>query len=463
MNPNIILAGQQPNFVNILGNAANAASATNAVRRDNALARLYSEQGPQIAAGNPNALAALARLSPEKSMGMEQGRLQITATREALTRAREAARNAAADRARGIDAEEAAQASQAIQRTIAAALQAQSQEQLDAFLQNTAPELVGQVTLENRELYAAQYLGIKDALDMAAGPSMGDRYKTVGGQLVDLYAEGGPAPVQGVDGRGAGLSVTMPDGTVIQQGGVPSAQNRSTSATARDGDTLSSELTKDDADYLTAERDRARAAEDLRAKAEQLEVIAPRVGYTGPGGEAYGRIDDAIGVLPGDEGARGAFRSLSTEAQLTFTERTKGAITEREMALFRMAVPNLGQTKEANAFMAKTLQAGAERVETRAKFMEEYARLRGGLQGAEDAWDRYMKANPILSEVDGELRVMPEGDWKSAVAERQSIDLTPERIMQMGAEELVRLPVEQMTIDQVRALKARLDSLNGQP
>jgi len=52
LNPNIILQGQQPDFVNTLARATQAADAQNGAMRRNNLASLYASQGDKIAQGD---------------------------------------------------------------------------------------------------------------------------------------------------------------------------------------------------------------------------------------------------------------------------------------------------------------------------------------------------------------------------------------------------------------------------
>lgn len=183
-----------------------------------------------------------------------------------------------------------------------------------------------------------------------------------------------------------GISVTNPDGTTVQIGGP--AQGK-----------FDSETAKNDSATIKEARDAAAAAQELRSLATQMETVAPDVGYTGPGGEVYGAIDDVVGIFPGDKGARGAFRQLSMESQLAMTQKTKGAITDREMGMFKKAVPGLTQTPPGNQAMANIMKATAKRLEDRATFFEQYRRLSGTLDGATAAWGKYLKENPLI--VDG--------------------------------------------------------------
>lgn len=262
--------------------------------------------------------------------------------------------------------------------------------------------------------------------------------------------------------EGNTLSVTTSDGSTFSYGpaGVPPGSDKLSTATPRDPGKLSEALSSSDVSYLNAERDKARSAEDLVDLSTRLETLAGEVGYTGPGGKIYGAVDDAIRVLPGDSGARGAFRSASTEAQLLFTERTKGAITEREMALFAAAVPSLSQTGEANQMIAQSLRAGAERVKARSDFMEAWAGKYGSLEGANAAWDGYIQANPMLEKdaETGDLRINPEGDWSMALEGVAKIELGPMTIMQMAPADFSQITPEMIatfTMPQLQAYEKR--------
>lgn len=92
MNPNIIFSGRSPDIVNALASGAGAAETANQVQDQNALRSLYQEQGPQIAAGEGNALNALARLNPEASMGVRQSKMNQTLTGERINQVRDEVR-----------------------------------------------------------------------------------------------------------------------------------------------------------------------------------------------------------------------------------------------------------------------------------------------------------------------------------------------------------------------------------
>jgi hypothetical protein len=195
--------------------------------------------------------------------------------------------------------------------------------------------------------------------------------------------------------------------------------------------------------------------------ATQLEAVAPNVGYTGPGAGVVGAIDNTIEAVTGREGlrgnsgARGAFTSLAMEAQLAFTEKTKGAITDREMGSFREAAPNSGQTPEANQMIARVMRAGAERVRTRTAFFENWARKNGSLEGAEEVWSDFMEENPVITSEGGRLTVQPDGNINAYLNRKPLSAYTPEAISQMSAAELAQVPIERMTDAQLSALESR--------
>lgn len=169
---NILLRGRGPNVMGNLMQSTQAAAGQNAVMRENRLAELYRTQGPGIAAGDPNALNALAQHSPQAALGVKETRQGMEVQREHLKLARESGKRAATELALKMSAEEAAKEAETIQRAISGGLVAaeQGQEALDAHLQSVDPDLVGQITVENIQLKAAELLGVKDALEMVQGP-----------------------------------------------------------------------------------------------------------------------------------------------------------------------------------------------------------------------------------------------------------------------------------------------------
>ncbi|SDY75729.1 hypothetical protein [Citreimonas salinaria] len=189
LDSRIPMMGTQPNVVNALAGGAQAASAVNMVRRQNALTDLYEQQGPGIMSGDPNALNALAQLSPQDALGIQNSQ-QIMDVRgqenaradEQLQLAREQARRQAEAQAAQLSAAERASELEALQRGLAGAAAINDPQQWDSYMQSLGLEqMVGQ--FDNREIAFASALGIKDALERAAGPEA--NYQIIDGQYVD--------------------------------------------------------------------------------------------------------------------------------------------------------------------------------------------------------------------------------------------------------------------------------------
>jgi len=169
LDPNIILSGVQPDLGNAFarGQARGALGAE--IRNTNAMRDLLQEQGPNILAGDQNALNALSRFDPQAALGVQDSRLQVQQRELALTEAKETARLRAQTVAAGLSAQERAAEAAQLDRALAMATQAQTPEQFDAAMRAAgADDLVGQ--FENRDLLIAGALGLKEALEFNKGP-----------------------------------------------------------------------------------------------------------------------------------------------------------------------------------------------------------------------------------------------------------------------------------------------------
>lgn len=97
LNPSIILAGQQPNFLRTLGEAAVTAGNTNNVMQQNALRGFLRDNGAAVMAGDKNALGQYAGFDPQAALGIQDARQQMQAREEQLRLARAAGARAAAN------------------------------------------------------------------------------------------------------------------------------------------------------------------------------------------------------------------------------------------------------------------------------------------------------------------------------------------------------------------------------
>ena len=108
MDTSIPLMGQPIDFVGSMTRGVGAAQMQNQANRENALAALYQQQGPQIASGDPAALNALAALDPNAALGVQQTRQGMAGDAERLRLAREAGQREAQRMAAQATAEQVA-------------------------------------------------------------------------------------------------------------------------------------------------------------------------------------------------------------------------------------------------------------------------------------------------------------------------------------------------------------------
>ena len=135
------------------------------------------------------------------------------------------------------------------------------------------------------------------------------------------------------------------------------------------------------------------------------------------------------------------------------------------MEIFGRAVPNENFRPEANKVTAQALEVGAQRLQDKANFFEEYARRWGTLDGADTAWDAYMSQNPVFMLDDkGEFVVRrPRPQEYLPWVERLPVtEYTPERIRTMSLEEITAAPIEALSEEQVDAMIERLRELEAQ-
>jgi hypothetical protein len=156
MDARIILAGQQPDILGIMGLADEYGQQRRTNDRTNALAQLYQTQGPGIAAGEPGALNALAQFDPMAAMDVQDSATQ-------RQRDEQEWQWKLADYAKKIGTEKATAEAAMIERGVKAGLTAQTPQEWDALVtQYGAPDLVGQFA--NRDAVASAYMSMADVL-----------------------------------------------------------------------------------------------------------------------------------------------------------------------------------------------------------------------------------------------------------------------------------------------------------
>ena len=178
MNAGIILAGDKPDFVNVLRQSNAAAQEANQTRQQNALRQLYQEQGEGIAQGEPNALNALAQFDPQAALGVRQSMAgerradaQLGMQERGLDMREQEFGMRVKEYASGISAQQAAAEAEKIKQGVFAASAATSPEQWDQVVtQFGRPELAGQ--FDNKEPLLRQFMTAAQILEAnQGGPS----------------------------------------------------------------------------------------------------------------------------------------------------------------------------------------------------------------------------------------------------------------------------------------------------
>lgn len=192
----------------------------------------------------------------------------------------------------------------------------------------------------------------------------------------------------------------------------------------RGQEAINKEFFKTDAGTVSDYRKEADDAMILTDKLDRLEAARS---------QAKGRPGPVSARLPSFSPAAQMVDSAATEIQLEFTKQTKGAITEREMALFANATPGWQMTDEAARPVLDAMRVAADRKKERAKFFDTWLRSRQSLSGAAEAWSAFMRDNPIIEQAqDGRFRVNKNnvGNWRNYLSGEQQQAAQPEQPQQ---------------------------------
>lgn len=232
MDASIILQGRGVDALGSFSRGNALAQQVNQTRDQNALRMLNQTQGPQIMAGDPNALNALARLDPNAAMAAQQNAFAMEQQRAAVKQ--KAAEWAQSQRAEVVQAE-AAKTEQLLKG--AAYFHAQGDRAgYDAYVRQQGGD-PAQYPFEMFPAIAAQAGDVLEVWktfqpEKVEAPSMDARYKVVAGTLYDLAAEGGPKAV----GQGAMQEeiIMGPDGKPIMVRGGPGTTTKFTEGQSKD-------------------------------------------------------------------------------------------------------------------------------------------------------------------------------------------------------------------------------------
>lgn len=196
--------------------------------------------------------------------------------------------------------------------------------------------------------------------------------------------------------------------------GDPNYIKQTTGAKDTSGATLTREQAKEAVGRVKLYKSEADTAETLLGDLGQLRELRKGVSYEG--GIAP-HLRARAGALFSD-GAGQALNSKALEIQLGFTEKTKGAITDREMATFKAATPGLDMSDDAAEKVMNGMEATALRVREKAKFFEAYLNQNRTHAGAQEAWDQFKNEKPVITgDGKGGIKVNREniGAWKDYI------------------------------------------------
>lgn len=374
MDASIILGGQPLNVLGAMDAGRAMAETQINLNRQNALAELYRTQGAGIAAGDQNALNALAGMDPmaalgvqDARLGMDQTRLQMDATKqdmqfsaEKMAMLREQTKReteaALAEQAANLTAEQLAAEQEALSGALSGAAffyQNKDKAGYDAFLASKGID-PAEFPFEAFPAHAATVEGVLEAYKTFAPPEA-DKPADEYGRYVAEETAAGRVPLsriefsQALKGNGVTQTIRGPDGTetTIQVGGAAGAGGKGfTEAQSKDNV------------YAT------RAVGSLAALEPVANALTERSGVVG---EALGPL--TLGLSR--ESLQSDSFQLARQAGLEFLatilrKDTGAAVTPSEEEMYgRMFLPQpgdrdavLAQKKVARARAVEAIKAG---------------------------------------------------------------------------------------------------------
>ena len=219
-----VAAAEQPDYLATMGAARDAAQSQIQNTRENALAQLYQQQGPGIAAGDPNAINELARMDPGAAMQARSAQQGMELDQERIASIRQQSAMEARQYAASLSAEERAQKVEESRAGLiagAAAWRAGDQAGLDRIAEQYGFQ-PGSLTLESYPYVASMVEGAIEGITAAEGlaapqpqgfrpatPEEAAQYGAPGGQIDQKTGRFYPINPP------SGVSATVgPDGTV---------------------------------------------------------------------------------------------------------------------------------------------------------------------------------------------------------------------------------------------------------
>jgi len=131
-----------------------------------------------------------------------------------------------------------------------------------------------------------------------------------------------------------------------------------------------------------------------------------------------------LGLLPNVSPSAQAVESAAERVRLGFVGKTKGAVSDAEMKIFGRATPNMSMSDEAAEPIITAMELAGKRTQERAVFFDQWVRSKGSLAGAQDAWNRFTREKPIISESGGKFVPHPENvdAWKDYFGNQPQVE-----------------------------------------
>ena len=336
LNPNIILAGQQPDIVNALARSTQAAGMTQQVQQEAKKNAFLGQNGAALMAGDQQALSSFARFDPVNATNMLAKRQDMT------IRAQANERDASAQSAQMlaiVNKMSAAEAAQELAATEAAMRQATTY-----FLQgnlagvNSVLSAEGIGELQSLDQYEAIALGFKDATEMLKAKAEMDKPLSDAGKT------------QADINRGR-----LPPGTPLRASGANVTVNNN--APVDDSEALKV-LDKAQGAAFGALLENGQNAPVKMAQIDQLETLLSNQ-TTPQGMEAA--LKSWLGNYGVDIDTEGLSNLQAAQAiinQLVPAQRTPGSgpMSDADLAVFKQSLPRLINTREGNNMIINTLR-----------------------------------------------------------------------------------------------------------
>lgn len=102
--------------------------------------------------------------------------------------------------------------------------------------------------------------------------------------------------------------------------------------------------------------------------------------------------------------ATSEMRAIVDRMAPAMREAGSGAMSDRDVAMYRNSVVGLNKPGPTNQALAEVIAAGAQRTADRLEFLESWAQKNRTLLGAQSAWMKYANSNPLFDSTGGTTR-----------------------------------------------------------